>query len=139
MGEWDYDPLTGEWVELGSPTVAPPVLQLPPPRPLPDPGANHGLPGQPACDPNSLYPAGHRCNLVQQYRDAREVVRIVQTAAGKPPAGGVTAAGGDITQQLNAFGANAAAWVSQNSMLVTAGVLALLVFGTVTGRGRGGR
>lgn len=145
MGELEYDPITDAWVEAPTPTGLPSgmpdtsvVITAPnttaPTTPMVDPHANDGLPGKPPCDPNGLYPTAHRCAAMQAYKDAQNVIRVVQTAAGTPPA----VPSGDITQQLNKLGENAATWISQNATLVTAGVLGLLVFGTLSG-GRGRR
>lgn len=146
MGGWDYDPLTGEWVEVLDP--APPVIPPGTPNfevtvtatPLLDPAADHGLPGKPPCDPNGLYPRGHRCDIRQQYVDAQNVVRVVQTATGPRPAGGGTAAAGrTVTQQLSQLGADAAAWVSRNSGMAAVLVVGLLVVGMSGGSRRGRR
>lgn len=157
MGDWDFDPLTGEWVEL--PTVGPdgPVYTVtttatPPPdspgttpvaTPMLDPGRNHGLPGNPPCDPNALYPTGHRCSNLQIYKDAQQVIRVVQTAAGvKQPAG--AGAGlpslpslDSITGGISAAAQSAAQFVARNAPAVIL-TIAILMLGTSIGGGPGG-
>jgi len=141
LGAWDYDPMSGDWVETPSEVIP---LDYDSPQytvdsvPGLDPHANDGLPGNAPCDPNGLYPTGHRCALVQQYKDAQAVIHVVQTATGpvtpKPTAGTVP----DWQKDLMLQAAKVTNWISNNSALFAMGVLGLMVVGSFSG-GKGRR
>lgn len=158
LGDWDFDPLTGEWVELPTVTpdgpvytvtttaTAPPLDTIPNPTPMLDPNRDDGLPGKSPCNPNGLYPTGHRCAAVQAIKDSQAVIRVVQTAAGvKQPA--VAAGGGiglpslpsldSITGGISAAAQSAAQFVSRNAPAVIL-TIAILMLGTSIGGGPGG-
>lgn len=136
LGAWDFDPMTGEWVELPDTSTGTPVFTVEgtttaPPTPMLDPNRDDGLPGKPACNPNGLYPTGHRCAILQQYKDAQAVIGVVNAAAaGNRPLGSPAT----FNQSLNRYGADAAKWISQNTAIFAAGLLVLLVLGGKKGK-----
>jgi len=137
VGAWDYDPMTGEWVDIpdtssGTPaftvtgTGTPPRI-APPLTATPDPNANDGLPGNRPCNSNGWYIPTHRCAVLQSYQDAQHVVRIVNNSGNRPQ---------PRTNSLTQYGADAAEWVSQNSAVFAAGLLLLFVVGSTGTKGR---
>jgi hypothetical protein len=80
------------------------------------------------CDPNTSYPAGHKCARVQSIVDAGEVIRAnlpggLPPAALKPPGMPPTTPGVGIAQ-----------WLSNNSTLVAYGLGGLVLLKLLTAR-----
>jgi hypothetical protein len=140
LGAWDFDPMSGEWVDTGSvDNSGRPTFTVTTTSTALDTGADHGLPGKAPCDLNSLYPAGHRCAVRQQYIDAQNVIRVVQTATAPGGIRQITPSSPTVTQQLNAAGAQVASWISANAGIAAIGVVGLVVLLMTRGRSKGGR